>query len=709
MASRRRVRFVAWTAGVLLVGSALFGIGASKAAPGDPAAEVGRCGFALLGGDDGNYIYDGATDADGATIVVGYAAGNAYLLAVKFTEDGARADDWASHGVYLNNTLGAGQTALAVTYQTVGTDTDALVAGSAGGKGFVLRLTPTGDLDPTFGTNGVKVMDAGADSQVVDLAVASNGTIYVLTKTTASNPVLSRLTAAGADDATFNPGGGGKVTVGFLATRLLAQTTNVVVAGTAADAVDIIRYTSLGVADPTFNSAAVKSTPIAGPSGSTGPLPMVEDLIMNGSAILVAGTLRYSQGADLLSDSLLVQYTSAGALDSSFGSTTGIVRRDLGASESILGAGIDGNGNIVTSGISASPGEDLLTQRFTTNGAPDESFGTHGFSIFDGGGFEEGVSVGFRPDGTIVSGLSFRIIGNTNQEYIGVTGVQADPVERSAYVLDGRAGMHPIAIDGPETPCLGVGPYFSFDIANDARTRPGSKSGYILDGNGGLHPWTPGIIANAPPTAHGPYFGFDIARRFAFANADQGYILDGFGGVHGFRVGAAADPAAVSGLPYFPGFDIARDLALTADGKGGYVLDGWGGIHAFKVGAGPTPPAATGAPYFPGHDIARKLLLMPDGSGGYVLDGFGGIHRFTIGAGPTPPAVNDAPYYGFDIARDLQFYPGGGYQLDGYGGIHPFTIGAGPKPPTIKGAPYFAGDDIARAFTLDPDPPVPAP
>ncbi|MEA2645646.1 MAG: hypothetical protein QOE92_729, partial [Chloroflexota bacterium] len=100
--------------------------------------------------------------------------------------------------------------------------------------------------------------------------------------------------------------------------------------------------------------------------------------------------------------------------------------------------------------------------------------------------------------------------------------------------------------------------------------------------------------------------------------AATGYTFDGWGGVHAF--GAAA-PAVASG--YWPGWDIARGIAVCPGGAGGYTLDGWGGLHRF----GNAPPVADGGhAYWPGWNIARGVVLSACSGGvaGYTLDGWGG-------------------------------------------------------------------------------------
>jgi hypothetical protein len=166
------------------------------------------------------------------------------------------------------------------------------------------------------------------------------------------------------------------------------------------------------------------------------------------------------------------------------------------------------------------------------------------------------------------------------------------------------------------------------------------------------------------------------------ACANPGYVLDGWGGVH--PVGGAP---AMSTTGYWPGWDIARDLSMSA-GHGGQVLDGWGGLHPV---AGATPMPVSG--YWPGWDIARAVAVTPNGAGAYVLDGWGGVHQ----AGNAPPVSVTAWWRGWDIARDVQLdprSPSRGYVLDGFGGLHPF---GGMAPAVVTG---YWNYDVARSFTM---------
>jgi len=177
----------------------------------------------------------------------------------------------------------------------------------------------------------------------------------------------------------------------------------------------------------------------------------------------------------------------------------------------------------------------------------------------------------------------------------------------------------------------------------------------------------------------------------ALDNQAHLYTLDGWGWVH-------ADGTApnLSTSQYWPGWNIARSLALFPDGTGGYTLDGWGGLHP----VGNANPVSASA-YWPGWDIARQVVLAPWATratpAGWTLDGWGGIHEF----GGAPAITGYAYWAGWDIARGIAILPDStptsvaGYTMDGWGGVHEF---GGALP--INNYQWWPGWDIGRAFTL---------
>jgi len=215
---------------------------------------------------------------------------------------------------------------------------------------------------------------------------------------------------------------------------------------------------------------------------------------------------------------------------------------------------------------------------------------------------------------------------------------------------------------------------------------------YALDGFGGLH----SIATVAGPTGSAYWPGWTIARGVAiFRDGTGGYVADGFGGLHPF--GSAP---TLSGYDYWPNSDIVRGVALapyaTAGDPEGWTLDLYGGLHPF--GGAPRP---SGGAYWPGLDAARAVVIGPDSKPGavwgYVLDIFGGVHGF----GGAPAVTGSAYWPGMNFARGMALpatdtlQQPGGYVVDGYGVIHPFA-GA----PSVTASASWPGWDIARDIVM---------
>lgn len=242
---------------------------------------------------------------------------------------------------------------------------------------------------------------------------------------------------------------------------------------------------------------------------------------------------------------------------------------------------------------------------------------------------------------------------------------------------------------------------------------PGTASaGYIVDGYGGLQNFAVGGAKPLGATHGGPYWpGWNIARGVALYHdphtgaATGGYVLDGFGGLHGFAIGNNPLPPAVHGGPYWAGWDIARGVTINSAGTGGYVVDGFGGLHTFALGSNSVSSLAvpTGGPYWPGWNITRGVTLLPGDAGGYIVDGFGGIHTFAT-HGHTASVPTGGPYWpGWDITRGISVTSDGwGFVLDGYGGAHSFkaTKSASATAPRVTTGPYWPGWDIARGSSF---------
>src|SRR5438067_971120 len=151
---------------------------------------------------------------------------------------------------------------------------------------------------------------------------------------------------------------------------------------------------------------------------------------------------------------------------------------------------------------------------------------------------------------------------------------------------------------------------------------------------------------NAPAPVPDPFRAMFTLDAFGRVHGD-GYILDGWGGLHQFAVGTNPMPPAITNNAFWPGWRIARDIALTpgstASNVSGVTLDGYGGLHPFGTAANPQ-----GGPYWANWNIARSVRLSPQSTAaqpqGWVLDGYGGLHPF--GGAPSTSS-------GYYPSRDL--------------------------------------------------------
>jgi hypothetical protein len=270
---------------------------------------------------------------------------------------------------------------------------------------------------------------------------------------------------------------------------------------------------------------------------------------------------------------------------------------------------------------------------------------------------------------------------------------------KGLYTLDPYGGISPDA----SPPLATTGYWQGWKIARSARAWPGPNSpqaGFVLDGYGGLHQYG-SSGPNETSGAAGHYWGFDIARDFAFLpDGTGGFVLDGYGGLHPFRINGSTAPLQAQGNPYWAGADVARKVVIFPDGSGGYIMDAYGGLSPFGINAAPPVSKIAITAYWKNWSIARDVVLIP-GNGnhsGYVLDGYGGLHPFfPTTDGSVMPSTIKSQYWGWDIARGVFFVPGSaaaGYTLDGYGGLTPFG-GAAP----ITNRPYWQGWDIAIGLT----------
>jgi len=277
------------------------------------------------------------------------------------------------------------------------------------------HYTSTGALDTTFG-GGTGIVTTPIPTTFVDIfnvaiEAEPNSRIAVVGDTVGSDPAdfaVSVFSSAGVLDTTFgdavNHVAVTDIGDGDSAFAATFQPDGKVVAGGvsnsgAANQIALVRYTSTGTPDPTFNGTGIVTTNVRGVNTLDDEIfALAVDASNN---ILAAGTSTNSTGKR---DLAIARYSPVGVLDPSFGvggvNTTTVSAGNDFANSIVL----QSDGKIVAAG-EAGTNSDFGVVRYNTNGTPDSTFGLGGASTIDFGGTDNeglGNSVAVQTDGKIV-------------------------------------------------------------------------------------------------------------------------------------------------------------------------------------------------------------------------------------------------------------------------------------------------------------------
>jgi uncharacterized delta-60 repeat protein len=364
----------------------------------DTTFGTGGVVFTAFNGSGQNDATGVALQANGDIVVVGYSfqggIGQEFAVA-RYTSSGALDTTFGTGGEVLTQFgSSTGGFATSVAIQANGA---IVVAGSSGADFAVARYTSSGALDTTFGTGGEVLTPFGSSitSSATGVGIQSDGAIVVagysfLGFGSGYEFALARYTSAGALDTTFN-------STGEVLTRFNGATYNqafgmaiqsdgaIVVAGYSSQGsgfeVAVARYITDGTLDTTFGTGGEVLTQF----GSSASDVANSLAIQSDGAIVVAGYSGQPSGTEFA----LARYTSAGALDTTFG-TGGEVLTSFGSGTGVFGTGATSvtiqaaNGDIVVAGTSFNGViNEVAIARYTSSGALDSSFNSTGEVLTD--------------------------------------------------------------------------------------------------------------------------------------------------------------------------------------------------------------------------------------------------------------------------------------------------------------------------------------
>jgi uncharacterized delta-60 repeat protein len=381
----------------------------------------GKMLFDVAGSDDfGSQV---VVQPDGRIVMAGTvttAAGDLDFGVVRFMPDGSLDTSFGSGGVVTVNLGGAGfasgEEVRALTLDAAG---NILVAGFYfGGPSndfAMMRLTPGGALDGSFGSGGI-VITARDSTNEQALAIAVQGDGKILLAGMANGDFgIARYNSNGSADATWGSAGSGFVTLAFgtsleSATSIAVQPDGKVVVGgytrfSGNFDFAVARFNANGTLDTSFDADGRATKDL----GTTTDQAFAMRLTSDGGIVLAG-----KSGADLA----LAKFTNAGAIDTSFGSA-GVVKLDLAGTSDVANAlAIQPDGKLLAAGAAgdATTGRNFALVRLNSDGSPDTGFGTNGVVTDDfSGDLDEAFGVAMTPAGDII--LSGRSTADSSSEF----------------------------------------------------------------------------------------------------------------------------------------------------------------------------------------------------------------------------------------------------------------------------------------------------
>jgi uncharacterized delta-60 repeat protein/RHS repeat-associated protein len=339
----------------------------------------------------------------------------------------------ANQSVYRNvnpviTDFGSADMANAMVVQSDGKIIVAGIGSTSDGRFVLARYNADGSLDTSFGTAGTGLVatligTTGADD-IRALALTSSGQIIAVGNAwdSAHNSydfAVARYTTGGVLDTTFGTNNSGWVLTPFVASSKNAVANSVViqsdgkivVAGYATNTAGnpdfaVARYTSAGVLDTsTFNSGGVNGAPGTQVTDFSGGNDTGYSVAMDGSNIVVAGVAAVGSENEIA----LARYTSAGAIDTTFGSS-GKKMQTIGSTDDEARALLVSSGKYIVAGFSNQGGTvDFAILRFSSNGNIDTTFGdgVHGWTLTNFGG------TGAYGAGLVLSGTQYVVAGQS--------------------------------------------------------------------------------------------------------------------------------------------------------------------------------------------------------------------------------------------------------------------------------------------------------
>lgn len=306
-----------------------------------------------------------------------------------------------------------------------------------------------GTIDISFGANGKSFNQSVDGSSRATTFVLPDGKIVQNSNTYNNGPVFAavRYNADGSIDNTFGTNGtvstevssfsdnsytitgqpDGKIIIGgesFFSDETFTHTKGSLV---------LIRYNVDGSLDNSFDGDGIMLLDIEGYAAANA----YNIRVLDNGKILVAGFVGDENG--IVYHSLLSRFNSDGSLDNTFGENGKIVSLVGSGNNDINNLALQKDGKIVLAGSATIGGHSqFVALRFSSDGVPDNSFGTNGQSIINITNYLTSVSsVAVQPDNKIIiAGNSTFIAGDP--DYFTIVRLKEDGTLDNTFNGNGK-------------------------------------------------------------------------------------------------------------------------------------------------------------------------------------------------------------------------------------------------------------------------------
>lgn len=316
---------------------------------------------------------------------------------------------------------------------SIGVDTNGNIdaAGYANNGTFdqmaVARYLPTGNLDSTFGTNGVTLTEiTAANDHFTAVSLLSSGKIFAAGYTASTNGTSSSLSLAqyipaGTLDSSFNPSGNLPGTASHSISNFMDQANanavdssgNLLIAGQSNPGGStlnfaIARFEPVGASlDTSFNSSGSTPGVVTTAIGSSSA---IQSMALDSSGNIVVGG--YSTQPTTSNDFTIARYTSSGVLDTTFG-VNGVVLTDFGGDDRVRGIAIDSTGAIWAGGYTCNGTNcNIAVAKYLSNGSLDTTFNTTGkFTLTPPAGYTTSYGTTITIQSATVFSKGYGVVG----------------------------------------------------------------------------------------------------------------------------------------------------------------------------------------------------------------------------------------------------------------------------------------------------------